>query len=580
MIQNPKPIKIDRNVGALLLFGVALLLYSITLLPGLGGGDTAEFQRVGPSLEIAHSTGYPLYSMVTWLWSKVLPFGSVAWRVNLFSAFAAALSLTIVGQIALKLGLAQRWAWACAAILGLSATFWQQATHAEIYAFAVLLQLGTIWLILAWRQQQVGFWWLGFAAGLMLGHHRSSLFLLPWMLIAACWQRRPTVRQMLLAIAAGLISFVPYLYIVWRAPAWQNGWAVLAEYLLGSAGGAWFDPQRAANQAWQRFVAVQVGLFGPQLTWLGFGLACYGFWQCWRQQRPIAIMLAGSYCSILGFCLAYFVDDLAVFGLGAYVLQALLIGFGLAYLPWPRWSLVGALAMSGWLAWQNLAQIQASNTAQIEQIARQRLAEPIAAHSLVIGDGWSIESLRYLQAVEQQRPDLEFSFQADQQRIRDQLAQGRQVYALQAIPELALQHRKLGDWWQIENKPLQFSQQLNIGWHNGIQLTGLELPSHAQNQLLVALRWQTKQPLPSLIRFIHVLDQAGNLVAQTDSPTNPASQYWSLDQAQSDLLAIDLAASLPAGRYKVIVGWYDLSGQRMLLDAANDTYELGQITID
>ncbi|KPL84929.1 hypothetical protein SE18_18825 [Herpetosiphon geysericola] len=580
MMQNPKPIKFDRNVSALLLFGVALLLYNLTLLPGLGGGDTAEFQRVGPTLEIAHSTGYPLYSIVTWLWSKVLPFGSVAWRINLFSAFAAALSLTIVAQIALKLGLAQGWAWACAAILGLSATFWQQATHAEIYAFAVLLQVGTIWLILAWRQQQVAFCWLGLAAGLMLGHHRSSLFLLPWMLIAACWQQRPTGRQILLAIAAGLISFVPYLYIVWRAPVWQNGWAVLTEYLLGSAGGAWFDPQRAASQAWQRFVAVQGELFGPQLTWLGFGLACYGFWQCWRQQRPIAIMLAGSYCSILGFCLAYFVDDLAVFGLGAYVMQALLIGFGLAYLPWPRWSLAGALAISVWLAWQNLPHIQASNTAEIERLARQRLAEPIAAQSLVIGDGWSIESLRYLQAVEQQRPDLEFSFQADQQRIRDQLARGRQVYALQAIPELALQHRKLGDWWQIENKPLQFSQQLSVGWQNGIQLTGLELPSHAQNQLLVALRWQTAQPLPSLIRFIHVLDQAGNLVAQTDSPTNPTSQTWALDQAQSDLLAVDLAAPLPAGRYTVIVGWYDLSGQRMQLEAGNDTYELGQIVID
>ncbi len=575
-----KQLRLGTKTNSLLVFGLSLLLYSITLLPGLGGGDTAEFQRVGPTLDIAHSTGYPLYSMLTWLWSSVIQVGSVAWRVNLFSAVAAALSLTILAHIALKLGLAQRWAWASAAVLGFSATFWQQATQAEIYAFAVLLQVSTMWLIIAWRQQRVPFWLLGLAAGLMLGHHRSSVFLLPWMLIAACWQRRPSLGQWLLAIGAGCLSFVPYLYLVWRAPAWQNGWALLGEYLLGSAGGAWFDPQRALSQGWQRVVELQTTLFGPQLTWLGLGLAGYGWWHCWHQQRPFAILLGGSYCSILGFCLAYFVDDLAVFGLGAYVVQALLIGFGLAHVPWPRWSVGFAVGMSAWLAWQTWPLINQAHTQQLEQLARQRLAEPLAANSLVIGDGWSIESLRYLQAVEQQRPDLEFSFQADQQRIRDQLAQGRHVYALQAIPELGLQHQKLGDWWQIENRPLQFSQQINVVWQNSIQLTGFELPSHAERQLLIGLRWQTQQALPTLIRFIHVLDQAGNVVAQTDSPTNPGSEFWPIAQPQSDLLAVALPASLPAGRYRVIVGWYELSGERIALNPQQTTYELGQIIVD
>lgn len=466
------------------------------------------------------------------------------------------------------------------AMLGLSSSFWQQATQAEIYAFAVLLQVSTLGLIVAWWQQRIPFWLLGLAAGLMLGHHRSSVFILPWMLIACCWQQRPSVRQWLLAVGAGCLSFLPYLYIVWRAPAWQNGWALLTDYLLGSAGGAWFDPQRALDQGWQRLFEVQIQLFGPQLTWLGLGLAGIGWWQCWQKQRPLAIMLGGSYCSILGFCLVYFVDDLAVFGLGAYVAQALLIGFGLAALPWPRWGLGLACGISLWLAWQTWPQIHQSNTAQPEQLARQRLAEPLAANSLVIGDGWSIESLRYLQTVEQLRPDLEFSFQAEQQRIRDQLAQGRQIYALQAIPELGLQHRKVGDWWQIENIPQQFKQQVAIVWQNGIQLTGFDLPAQAQDQLLIGLRWQTSQQLPSLIRFIHVLDQTGQLVAQTDSPTNPSSEFWPLAQAQTDLLAVNLPQYLPAGNYSVIVGWYDLGGQRIALTPQQNTYLLGMVMLD
>lgn len=575
-----KQLRLGAKTSSLIFFGLALFLYTITLLPGLGGGDTAEFQRVGPTLEIAHSTGYPLYSMMTWLWSKLLPFGSIAWRVNLFSAVVAALGLTLLRQIARRLGLRQCWTFMCAAILGLSPTFWQQATQAEIYALAGLLQIGTIWLIVAWQQQRAPFWLLGLATGLMLGHHRTSIFLLPWMLIAACWHQRPSLRQTLLAIGAGGLSFVVYFYIVWRAPAWQNGWSVLQEYLLGSAGGAWFDPQRALEQGWQRIFEVQIQLFGPQLTWLGWGLAGYGWWQSWQKQPGLAIMLGGSYCSILGFCLAYFVDDLAAFGLSAYIAQALLIGFGLDALPWQRLGFGLAVGISGLLAWHTWPQIHQQNTAQPEQLARQRLAEPLAAHSLVIGDGWSIESLRYLQAVEQQRPDVEFSFQADQQRIREQLAQGRQVYALQAIPELGLQHRKVGDWWQIEPVSQQFTDQMNIVWQNGIQLTGLELPSQAQGQLLIGLRWQTQAPIPSLIRFVHVLDQTGRLVAQTDSPTNPSSEVWPIDQAQTDLLAVQLPPDLPSGQYLIIVGWYDLAGQRVVLNPQQDTYQLGKVLIN
>ena len=48
----------------------ALILYLSTLLPGIGSGDTAEFQRVAPTLGVAHPTGYPLYTMLGWLWSR------------------------------------------------------------------------------------------------------------------------------------------------------------------------------------------------------------------------------------------------------------------------------------------------------------------------------------------------------------------------------------------------------------------------------------------------------------------------------------------------------------------------------
>src|SRR5215217_1497479 len=82
----------------------ALVLYTATLLPGIGSGDTAEFQRVTPTLGVAHPTGYPLYIMLGWLWSQLPLGGTPAWRMNLFSACAAALAIGALFLAARALG--------------------------------------------------------------------------------------------------------------------------------------------------------------------------------------------------------------------------------------------------------------------------------------------------------------------------------------------------------------------------------------------------------------------------------------------------------------------------------------------
>src|SRR5581483_9942539 len=70
----------------LLAFG----LYAATLAPDVLEGDSGEFQYVTYTLGVPHATGYPLYALTGWLWSHLLPLGSVAWRVNLYSAAAGA----------------------------------------------------------------------------------------------------------------------------------------------------------------------------------------------------------------------------------------------------------------------------------------------------------------------------------------------------------------------------------------------------------------------------------------------------------------------------------------------------------
>src|SRR5262245_49257166 len=110
--------RLDRIIASLIVVA-ALVLYIATLLPGIGSGDTAEFQRVLPTLGVAHPTGYPLYTILGWLWTR-LPIGTPAWRVSLFSAVAAALAVGVVYLVARAIG--QMRAVAAAAALALAAS--------------------------------------------------------------------------------------------------------------------------------------------------------------------------------------------------------------------------------------------------------------------------------------------------------------------------------------------------------------------------------------------------------------------------------------------------------------------------
>ncbi|MBC7260533.1 MAG: DUF2723 domain-containing protein, partial [Chloroflexi bacterium] len=87
------PLKSRHNrdsclVDAALCISIASLAFSLylrTLAPSVLISDPGEYQFVLYELGIPHPTGYPLYVLLGYLWSR-LPIGSVAYRINLLSA--------------------------------------------------------------------------------------------------------------------------------------------------------------------------------------------------------------------------------------------------------------------------------------------------------------------------------------------------------------------------------------------------------------------------------------------------------------------------------------------------------------
>jgi hypothetical protein len=103
------------------------------------------------------------------------------------------------------------------------------------------------------------------------------------------------------------------------------------------------------------------------------------------------------------------------------------------------------------------------------------------------------------------------------------------------------------------------------------------------------VRWQTlAPPAQDYTGFVHLLDATGRLVAQRDQqPRNGflPTHLWRPGFTLDDAYALTLPAGLPAGKYTLVGGMYDLaSGARLPVTTdgapAGDTFEIGSIKVD
>jgi hypothetical protein len=660
----------DRLV-ALLLFAGALGLYAATLLPGIGSGDTAEFQRVLPTLGVAHPTGYPLYTILGWLWSW-LPLGTPAWRTSLFSAFTAALAVAALYVVARALGQARGVAAAAALALACSRTFWSQATVAEVYALAALIQALLLLALLRWRAGRWPLWLAGLMIGLGLAHHRTIVLMIPGALLfvlishgehsehrensvgtASAEPSVPLVAKTDLAraLAAILGGCLLYLYLPLRAPDWLDSWATFARVVAGSdALSVWLHVGEPGRVALEHLRELATRLIWPQVTPAGALLALAGLARVWWRDRALAALLTLGYLLALVFCVLFFVQDVEVFLISGHLIAALLLGEGamgllslverlfsskqrdketkrqgdeetrgqgdkgtrrqgdketkisrspglpvsLSPSRWQNFSSWAAplfLLIPVLLLWSNLPGIRAANTRATDLAARALLAQPLPRGALLIADWEAVEGLRYLQAIEGLRPDVEvrpLNESVVRQDVDAALAAGRATYLLRAQPNLGLAQRPEGRVWRVSNRPLGVipAKALLRQWSDGINLLGYTLPPGPYRPgdiVPVTLLWEARAtPRGRYTLFVHLVGPDGALWGQHDREPQPTpTDQWPATARFTDLYGPTLPIDTPPGRYDVVVGWYSYpSLERLpLAGTGADALTLGQIEV-
>lgn len=375
-----------RQALALPIFVVALGLYTLTLAPTVVTlfDDSLELQLVTYQLGVAHPTGYPLYTLLGWLFTR-LPIGDAAYRVNLMSAVFGALTVALVYLIGLELtapcppgaefprhhgsesgdGAFQAWAEVVAAIIGalalaVSPVFWSQATVAEVYTLNAAFVAGILWLLLNVRGQgvrnvhplyQKSLLALAILFGLSLTHHRTMVLLVPTIVFWLWRQVRDGKYPALgvspdrdhlpagrlrtgVKLAAALVApLLLYLYIPLRGHVgsldggYTNTLAGFWRHVTASGYGVFifqnpFETERSAH--------IYLSLFLEQFGPLGLAAGLVGFVVLrWRGARSLTGIAFITYSV---FNLFYRVADIQVFFIPPFLIWAIWVGMAAGWL--------------------------------------------------------------------------------------------------------------------------------------------------------------------------------------------------------------------------------------------------------
>ncbi len=447
--------------------GLALALYVATLAPGVLGGDSGEYQVAAWLAGFVHPTGYPLFLIIGWLWTHLLPFKTPAWRLNLLTALSGGLAVGLAYLLALpilasglpaKLSAIQRRALAlfAAACFAISPTFWSQAIIAESYPLHAAFVAAILFCLVAWilRPGRRPLLWLAALYGLSLTHHRTTLLLAPVALVilGATWPRTRAWRLPLLKLALLLcMPLLLYLYIPLRTPGTPYVsialtpeqtlvfyHATLAGFFAFVSGRVFSPAFLAPAQALGRLPS-SANLLVHEFTWFGVALGLLGvLWLILDRRWAVLALTALSYLAFFVFNLFYGIPNIWVYFIPDYLIWCLWMALGLGagacaiarsregngIFAWPRagqrmrisswpqfalspglWLVLGACTLPAWLLLTRYALIDQSRNDNLSVSWHRILAAPVPQGAVLLSnDRDEMTPLLYYQYVRRAPP--------------------------------------------------------------------------------------------------------------------------------------------------------------------------------
>jgi len=398
-------------------------IYAAGSCPTIYVGDSGELVAAVHVLGIPHPTGYPLYVLLGKLWTLVVPAGSIAYRMSLFSACWAAVACAALYRLCRGVDLQPVAALSAALLLAFSPSFWGEANVQRVYSLNAAFVAAATGAAFNWygRRSARSLLLAFFLCGLGATNHTFmavyAIALAVWVLIAGGF------RHVAAAVGAFGVGLLPYVYLPLRSrmnPPLDWGNPETVRGVLGVIlrrdfwGRAWIE--RPSDLV--TITVDYVHSLGVELTWVGIGLAAIGMVAglASRQRRRLLLPLLVMAANLAAVAAHGSRSDLFIwhrYYIPSYTMAALLAGIGCHLLldrvpralRWLPLLIPGVLLASGW------PQFDRSRFRIAQDFAAGVLESVPPGGHLIATDDNILFVLIYLQMVEHRRPDVDLILQ-------------------------------------------------------------------------------------------------------------------------------------------------------------------------
>lgn len=330
------------KTAGLALFMLPAVYYYINSYPGLGLIDSGELALCSLNLGIAHPTGYPLYTLISRIFTL---FGT---RPVVATGFFAAVStagavfvfysilITLKSSIAAQFDRHNITPVIASLILSVAPVIVEQGVINEVYGIGLLLNLLAVYaalrLLTSDRRSEAGRYLLltWFLTGLSLGNHLNSIQLLPGLLILSViyLRRYRGFSTLLVAPIFFLIPLTLYLSLPMRSaiiPPPLADWGDVTSldsflrHISGWQFRIWFLTSDAAT-VWGNFNNF-LAIIKAQYPWPLLILIPIGWWHLSLRLPGMLYLILSALLINIGFGINYSIPDIS----GYYLLSIALI---------------------------------------------------------------------------------------------------------------------------------------------------------------------------------------------------------------------------------------------------------------
>jgi hypothetical protein len=637
-----KPLSADTSLiirhSSFVIFLIFSALYVATLLPDILPADSGEFQRVATIAGIAHPPGYPLYTMLGWLFTR-LPFGGTpAWRASLFSAITAAATVAVVFNIARKLSSSLLAGLVSALTLGSATTFWATATKASIRPLSAFFTALCLHALIqhashlthqgqgrtasaAHAQAHSDRPLIIFALALSLGlsHHPSLAFPAIVFVLYLFLVDRPLLRhpgRWIKPIAASLLGLLALIYLPLRGPLRGAPDLATLPGLLDHVLARGFRGDMFALNLFDRLVLLPTLLRFQFNLVLLLGALAGAALLLWHD-RKLALLLIGSFLIHTVVTLTYDAPQTVEYEMPAYVSLALLVSAPFGQIPglelrMPRLQSASAgrqtvvsfvchlglviLLLAGVV---NLVAHLPSYRALSRSHDARDYAETVlreAPEQAVVLSNWHwFNPLRYLQQVEHMRPDVIVEYVAPRgeplartwiRRINEHIRR-RPVVVVRAFEQsyddLPYRLEPLGEAFLVRRAPRSETPSgavsLDITLGEQVKLLGYRLASvesEPTQPLTMTVYWSPiAPPTTDIALFAQLIGPDGRLWSATEDPLH-APERLAAGEVVVDRFVIYPLLHTPPGDYDLLTGAYSSRG-RFTAPDGSDAVRLDRI---